>query len=140
MGHRTASAVGIDTSRDSSVVRRSGAVVPAVMVSLLPKCPACWSAYAGLSSALGVSFTIEEAYLLPLTVLMMLMALVPLALAAVRRRHTWPLGVGVLSAAAVLVGKFGIDSDLTAYLGLLALVGASLFNSRRRAPSTCRAA
>lgn len=42
--------------------------LPGVTVSLLPKlmCPACWPAYAGLLSSLGLGFLISARYLLPL--------------------------------------------------------------------------
>lgn len=41
--------------------RRAATVAPGIGVSLLPKliCPLCWPAYAGLLSALGLSFLIN---------------------------------------------------------------------------------
>jgi hypothetical protein len=43
--------------------------VPGIGLSLLPKvaCPACWPAYAGLLSSLGLGFLVSTAYLLPMT-------------------------------------------------------------------------
>lgn len=43
---------------------------PNIGVSFLPKlaCPACWPAYAGLLSSVGLGFLIKTAYLLSLTI------------------------------------------------------------------------
>ena len=51
-------------------------IVPAVGISLLPKlaCPACWPAYAGLLSAVGLGFLINATYLFPLTALFLVVA------------------------------------------------------------------
>jgi len=43
--------------------------LPSIGVSILPKlaCPACWPAYAGLLTSIGLGFLISVVYLLPLT-------------------------------------------------------------------------
>lgn len=53
--------------------------LPGVSLSILPKlaCPACWPAYAGLLAAVGLGFLISAAYLLPLTVAFLALALGP---------------------------------------------------------------
>lgn len=50
--------------------RRAATVAPGIGVSLLPKliCPLCWPAYAGLLSALGLSFLINARNLVSITV------------------------------------------------------------------------
>jgi hypothetical protein len=122
--------------------RSSAATLPAICVSLLPKvaCPACWPAYAGLLSSVGLGFVVEARYLLPLTAAFLSLALGALAFRARRRRGHGPFLLGLLAAAAVLAGKFGFDSDTAMYGGLAALVGASLWNSwPRRQPVKCGA-
>ncbi len=50
---------------------------PGIGLSLLPKiaCPACWPAYAGLLSSIGLGFLIpNRAYLLPLTAIFLAVA------------------------------------------------------------------
>jgi hypothetical protein len=51
-------------------LKRTPLALPGVGVSLLPKlmCPACWLAYAGIVSALGLGFLISAKCLLPLTI------------------------------------------------------------------------
>jgi lipopolysaccharide export LptBFGC system permease protein LptF len=71
----------------------------------------------------------QTAYLLPLTVLFLALAVVALGFRARRRRGYGPLAVGVAAGAVLVVGKFVIDSDLAVYAGVAGLVGASLWNS-----------
>ncbi len=51
--------------------------LPSVGFSMLPKlaCPACWPAYAGLLTSLGLGFLVSAAYLLPLTVAFLFLTL-----------------------------------------------------------------
>lgn len=107
------------------------AVIPSILVALLPKlaCPACWPAYAGLLSSLGLSFMDYTPYLLPLTISFLVIALAALAHRAPTRRGYRPLILGVCAAIILLVGKFSFASDLAMYLGLVLLIAASLWNT-----------
>ena len=51
--------------------------LPGVGVSILPKlaCPACWPAYAALLSSIGLGFLISTVSLLPMTVVLLSLAL-----------------------------------------------------------------
>jgi hypothetical protein len=71
----------------------------------------------------------QTAYLLPLTVLFLLLALAALGFRARRRRGNGPLGVGGAAAVGLVLGKFVLDSHLVVYGAIAALVGASLWNS-----------
>jgi len=71
----------------------------------------------------------ETAYLLPLTVICLVLALAALAFRANRRRGYGPFVLGVLAAASLLIGKFVLDSNVAVYGGIASLVGASLWNS-----------
>ncbi len=117
-------------------LRLNAAVVPPVGAALLPKltCPACWPAYAGLLSSLGINFTNYTPYLLPLTGFFLALSVFALAWRARMRRGYGPFWLGAASAFAVLAGKFGFDSDAAMYAGLAVLVAASVWNSwpRRR--------
>lgn len=108
-----------------------GAPLPAIGVALLPKltCPACWPAYAGLLSAMGIGFIDYTPYLLPLTSFFLLIVVASLAYRARRRRGFKPLLLGLVAAAILLIGKFGYDSDGVMYVGLGILVIASLWNT-----------
>lgn len=103
--------------------------VPALVLAVLPKCPMCLTAYAGILSMLGLG-SWWSAWVLPLTCLSLLGTLGALALRARRRRHAGPLWLGLLGAAVLLVGKFALDSRPSWYLGAL-LLGAAWFWSPR---------
>ncbi len=111
--------------------KRTLTVLPSVGVSLLPKlaCPMCWPAYAGLLSSLGLGFLISTTYLLPVTTAFLLIAVAALGFRAKTRRGYGPMLLGVAAAAAVLFGKFFLESDAAMYGGVALLVAASLWNS-----------
>ena len=128
------------TARPSrrGTVGRSLAVVPGVLLAMLPVlgCPACWPAYAGLLSSLGLSFLMDAAWLLPLTTVGLMLALFALGFRARRRRGFGPVVLGVSASAAILIGRFAVGVDEVVYAGATALVGASIWNvwPNRRQP------
>jgi hypothetical protein len=105
--------------------------LPGVGVSILPKlaCPACWPAYAGLLSSVGLGFLISAAYLLPLTIVFLTLALAALAFRAKRRRGLGPFRIGLIAAMSVLLGKLVWESNATIYGGVAMLVVASVWNA-----------
>lgn len=109
----------------------NGGTLSATGVALLPKltCPACWPAYAGLLSSLGIGFFDYTPYLLPLTAAFMIIVVASLAYHAHQRRGYRPLLLGLFAATALLVGKFYYGSDSVMYVGLALLVLASLWNT-----------
>lgn len=69
-------------------------------ISLLPKiaCPACWPAYAGPLSSIGLSFLVPNLmYLLPLTVVFLIIAVGMLAIRVRHRRGYAPFALGVIA-------------------------------------------
>ncbi len=105
--------------------------LPGVGASLLPNlaCPACWPAYAALVSSVGLGFLISTVYLLPMTVALLSLALVAIAFRAKQRNGYGPFLLGLLAAAAVLLGKFVWESKPTVYGAFGLLVIASLWNA-----------
>ena len=77
----------------------------------------------------------QTAYLLPLTVLALVLALAALGFRA-RRRGYGPFVVGIVAAFTLVVGKFVFDSNVAVYGAVAALVGASLWNSWPTKPTT----
>ena len=123
-------------------VKHAAASVPGIVVSLLPKlmCPACWPAYAGLLSAIGLGFLISAKYLLVLTVAFLATTGFALAFRASRRRGYGPFWAGLLAAAMILTGKFYFDVEQATYAGVGLLVAASVWNSwprRAAAVASC---
>lgn len=105
--------------------------IPGVGVSLLPKlaCPACWPAYAGLLSSVGLGFLISTVYLLPLTAAFLLLALMALAVRAGQRRGYGPFLLGLAGIVGVLLGKFVWESNPTTHGAVGLLIVASLWNA-----------
>lgn len=104
--------------------------IPGVGLSLLPKvaCPACWPAYAGLLSSLGLGFLVSTAYFLPMTAAFLLLAVGMLGFRA-RRRHGYvPFALGIFAASFILFGKFSLASNPVLYAGLGLLIVASVWN------------
>jgi hypothetical protein len=90
---------------------------------------------------LGLGFLASSAYLLPLTVALLALALLALGLQA-RSKGYGPLVVGVLSAAIILPGKFLLGSNAMTYAGAVILALASIWSviparSSAAACSTC---
>lgn len=117
------------------------AMLPGIGAAFLPKvaCPACWPAYAGFLSSIGLGFLVSTAYLLPLTAVFLAIAVGALAFRARRRRGYRPFAFGVAASAVVLIGKFSFESDPAMYAGLALLITASVWNSwpRKVAAITC---
>ena len=111
--------------------RRTAAVLPGIGVSLMPKliCPLCWPAYAGLLSAVGLGFLINARNFLVFTALFLMFAVTALAFRARRRRGYGPAVMGVAASAAVLIGKFYLESPAIAYAAVCVLIAASVWNS-----------
>jgi hypothetical protein len=121
-----ANAVPIQMSRRRSTL----AVFPAIGTALLPKltCPACWPAYAGLLSLLGLGFINYTPYLFPLTALFLILAVGSLGYGAKTRRGYGPFILGVIAAIIVIVGKFVFTSDWAMYGGIALLMAATVWN------------
>ncbi len=123
--------------------RSSLAALPGILLAFLPKvaCPACWPAYAGLLSSLGLGFLLKTEYLLPLMSVFLILAVGTLSFRARRRHGYGPTALGVCAAAVVMIGKFVLDSDPTMYGGIAILVAASLWNAwpRKSSRSACPA-
>jgi len=119
------------------------AALPAVGGAVLPKltCAACWPAYTALLGALGIEFADYTPYLLPVTAVALAIALFGLGWRANSRRGFGPLALGIAASVVILIGKFGFDSDVAAYGGAAALVGATVWNlwPRRAGAGKCGA-
>lgn len=112
-------------------IKFNTAMLPTVGVALLPKltCPACWPAYAGLLSSLGIGFVDYTPYLVPFTLVFLVISLSTMAFRAKSRHGYGPLLLGLFAGAVLMVGKFVYDSDSAMYTGLVILVAASLWNT-----------
>lgn len=105
-----------------SVVASSVAALPVLT------CPACFPLYAGLLSAAGLPFVNYTSFLLPLTTALLVVAVLPLAWKAQRRRGYKPFVIGLIGAVLILFGKFRIESQPLYIAGITVLVAASIWN------------
>lgn len=118
------------------VVRRYGwkrlsAIVPGAFAVMIPgiSCPACWPAYTGLLSSLGIGFFNYTPWLLPLTTLFLVIAVGALGFRAKRRRGYGPFYVGLTAVTLVICGRFAVGWGLLTFSGIVLLIGASVWNS-----------
>jgi mercuric ion transport protein len=121
--------------------KRSPATVPRIAFSFLPKvaCPACWPAYAGLLSSVGLGVLLERQYLLPLAAGFLIVTVGSLAFRARARRGYGPFAVGLAASVVVMAGKFAFDSSAAMYGSLITLIAASAWNAwPAGASSACR--
>ena len=111
--------------------KRVAVAAPGIGVSLLPKlaCPACWPAYVGLLTSLGLGVLISERYLFSFTAIFLIAGVGALSFRASERRGYRPAALGGLGASIILIGKFYFSSQAGMYTGLALFVLAALWNS-----------
>ena len=71
----------------------------------------------------------ETAYLLPLTVLALVLTVIALGFRASRRWGYGPFVLGVAAAAGLVLGKFIVESNMAVYGSIAVLIGSSLWNA-----------
>lgn len=104
--------------------------IPAIVVAMLPQvfCLACWPAYTGLLSSMGIGFVNYTPYLLPVTIVLLVITMGAFAYKANKRRGYGPLTVGVMGSAFIVLGKFFLEIDSVLYLGIVILISGSIWN------------
>jgi len=124
----------VATNEASRFHWRSLAAALPSLAAVLPvlHCPACWPAYAGVLTALGLGFLFQATYLLPITSVLLLLALLALGYRASTRHGYLPLILGVIAVTAIILGKFLLTSNLALYAGLTFLFVASIWNALPR--------
>lgn len=85
--------------------------------------------YAGIVSSVGLGFLVGTAYLLPITSAFLILTVAVVGFRARQRRGFGPLLIGLVASAAVLVGKFYLESNSLMYGGVGLLVVASGWNA-----------
>jgi mercuric ion transport protein len=105
--------------------------IPSVGVALLPKlaCPMCWPVYASILTSVGLGFLVSTTYLFLITAGFLLIAMGVLGFRAKQRRGYGPLMLGLSASAAILTGKFQLESKPIIYGGVGVLVIASVWNT-----------
>ncbi len=125
-------------------LRYSLTTLPGVGAALLPVggCPACWPVYSAALASLGLTFLLDPAYLLWITLAFLCAALLVLTFRAKAKKIYGPLVLGAASAALILLFKFVWMIAPIFYAGLFGLAGASLWDAwvaRKNRVSECPA-
>lgn len=105
-------------------------LLPALALVLLPKCPLCVAAYAGVLGCLGAGSWLRAGSGAPFGAAFLSVTIGALAVRATRTRRPGLLLAGVIGAAALLAGKFVFDSSVGLYAGACVLVGASAWSTQ----------
>ena len=140
----------LDRTREESPASRPGAgflsnmaVIPGTLAAFLPalSCPACWPAYAGLLSSLGIGFLWQGPYLMPITVVLLGIALGALGYGAPRRRGYGPLVLGGVGSVAMVPAKFVLHEPWIATAAAGLILAASVWNAwpKKMARRSCPA-
>ncbi len=105
--------------------------IPAIITAMLPQvfCPVCWPAYTGLLSTMGIGFVNYTPYVLPVTIMFLLVSLLAFAYKANKRQGYGPLIIGMAGSTLIVVGKFVLEIDPVLYLGIVVLLSGSLWNA-----------
>jgi hypothetical protein len=119
------------------VVLRALAPFPGAALAMLPSmtCPACIAAYAGVLSAAGLGFLLDNRVLAPLIAFALAAGVVSVAWTTRSHRRLGPLVATLAGAAAVLAGRLVWDVPWLVYAGAAALAGAALWNLWLKRPA-----
>jgi mercuric ion transport protein len=86
----------------------------------------------------GIEFFNYTPYIVPLTLLALVIALGSLSYLAWRRRRIEPVALGIAAVSAVVIGKFAMDWPPLVYAGIAVLFVTSLIPWRSKARDCCR--
>ncbi len=79
-------------------------------------------------SAIGLGFFINDAILLPLLIISLIITVSGLALGMRHHHQPWALAIGIISAAALFLFIFIWFNKILAFISIIGLIAASLFN------------
>lgn len=125
--------------RDRWVWLRTLVALPAAILPLLPSvsCPICLAAYAGVLSALGVGFLLDDRVQRPLILLFLCITLGSVGWLARKHRTTGPFLVTLHGSIAIVAARLVWNIPLIAYVGTTCLIAGAIWNIKlRRAQST----
>lgn len=119
---------------------RAATVVPAAVLPLLPSftCPACLAAYAGVLSAMGLGFLLNEAFLAPVIAVVLVASVAGVAWSTPSHRRPGPLVATTAGALAIVAGRLVWDLPVVLYAGIAVLLAGSLWNLWLKRPRRAR--
>lgn len=107
------------------------AAFPAAFSALIPSvlCPACLPAYLSFLSTLGVGIFITTKILFIVTLLFLGFALTSFGFHAVKLKYYFPFCIGIIGSVLILLGKFVLLSSPVMIVGIIFLVGSSIWDT-----------
>lgn len=108
-----------------------GATLLTVLVAFLPSlsCPACWPAYAGLLSSVGLGFFNYTPYLPYLTAILIAISVFGIYSGERQRSNYLLTVIGLLGGAAIVCYQTIYNQESLLYIGASILIIASLVNT-----------
>lgn len=109
-------------------------------MAVLPKCPLCFMAYAGVIGIFGIDPFLYRWWLLPFTSALAAFTLTVLFFQARRKSRYLAFCVSLFTIAALLLGKFYLNSDPVFYAALVLLLVSAAWVSipKRSLPENSR--
>ena len=108
-------------------------LLPSAGLALLPKCPLCWMAYAGVTASFGLTPLAARQTALVAFAIAIIGSALAVAARAIQigdRAVLWPLAAGVI---LVIAGTSGSLPSVVTYLGLFAILFAAIWSAWPRA-------
>lgn len=106
--------------------------ISSAFLAVAPKCPICFFAYFGIFGVATASASVYRVWLPPLTAIWLSLTVGMIIFQRGGRSRYGPVLLGVFAALAVLAGRFIVDYQPLAYLGIAALVVAVVWRTRSR--------
>lgn len=116
--------------RESRSWIKSVLVIPGAVLPLLPAatCPACIAAYAGVVSALGLGFLVNERVMVPLILFFLGLSVATVGWAWRTHRHIGPFAATLAGAAGVVLGRIALHVPVFVYAGVALLIAGTAWN------------
>lgn len=130
---RLSSLAAVRRTHDPRSRRIKYVLLPSAALALVPKCPLCWMAYAGITAAFGLTPLAARTLALFSLTLAVGVATGAVLWRAAQIRDTavlWPLGIG---AALAVLGSHEYLSPSFAYVGLFVMLVAAVRSAWPRA-------
>ena len=114
--------------------RRLFETLPGILGAVLPSvaCPACWPAYAGLLSSLGIGVFLNGPYFLMVVSVLLGVTVLSLGYRCRSRRGFGPLVLGTVAAVVILAAKLVGTGAGASYAAAGVLIAASVWNNWHR--------
>lgn len=103
--------------------------LPSIVLVILPKCPFCALAYAGIFSSLGISHEFYESYLQPTIYVLLIISGLSLFISATHRKNYYAFLMFSIGLIFLFTGRNVLDIQWIMLTGFIMIVGSILLNT-----------